>query len=548
MSVPGLLLCAGLAAATPDARRPMALVVVWDGLRADAVANAEVPHLKALANGAWQPGYRGAWSLCAKPVADARPYSFPNHASILNGVNATRHGVFFNHDTAKCRTESCPTWLSRLLDARPGLTAEYTYACGDSNWDLCRDARVRHRDFGTNDWAHADHMVARYASADAPDAAVMFLEEPDFAGHVGRAGHPGPNRGGNFYPSGSAYRAAVADCDAVLGRVLAAIAARPSFAREDWLIAVTSDHGGYGNAHGWLESHSMTTPLVLAGRRVVNGQLRGFPRGQDLPATMLAHFGVDVRGFCLDSEVLGADEATWGAAKSVGEGLRWHFPLDEKDRVPVSRTAYGCRLFGDEHYCHYSANGPFGGWCRTIAGSEGVPCGLALEGSVDAFPCRRPSFTLSVWLRMAVREQPCVILGNRDFARAGSPGFVLTLGDRIDSRTSRGVTLRFGTPRGEDRAVGTMDVEDGIWEFYAVSFTPDGQAWLFQGRSDGLFHWVCDHAENALLASGLPLRIGNDGTGEYRWNFRGDAAELAVWTRALTAAEVETVFRKGRMR
>ena len=39
---------------------PKALVVMLDGMRADAVDNGFAPTIKRLADGQWQSGYRGA--------------------------------------------------------------------------------------------------------------------------------------------------------------------------------------------------------------------------------------------------------------------------------------------------------------------------------------------------------------------------------------------------------------------------------------------------------------------------------------------------------
>ena len=56
-----------VAAALPSfadgTRRPMALMVMFDGLRADAIESGEMPNLTALRNGTWQTGYNAAWTV-----------------------------------------------------------------------------------------------------------------------------------------------------------------------------------------------------------------------------------------------------------------------------------------------------------------------------------------------------------------------------------------------------------------------------------------------------------------------------------------------------
>jgi len=258
----------------------MALVVMWDGARADVVENVELPNLRSLMGGRWQKGYQGAWSLCACPIPDARPYSFSNHASILTGVTAAKHGVFFNHRADRCRTKEWPTWLSRVLEANQGAVVEYVYGCGPYNAALSADPRVVQKNIPSDD-AKGEHVAARLSSADAPQAMAVMMSGPDGGGH--RTG---------FYPYGEEYVSALKTNDHALGRMLKAIATRPSFAEEDWLAMVTSDHGGNARTHGLEDAHNRTIPLVIAGRHVVSGQLAGFPSNVDVPVAALAHFGI----------------------------------------------------------------------------------------------------------------------------------------------------------------------------------------------------------------------------------------------------------------
>jgi hypothetical protein len=518
-------------------KRPMALIIMWDGFRADGIENADLPNLRKLAFGEWQSGYNGAWSFAGKPLSDARPYSFANHASILNGVTASKHGVWFNHTSHECRVKEWPTVFTRILDARPKAKAAFLYACGHYDWDLCQDERVVHETFGTNVQAECDRLAAMYASPDAPDVAALFLEYPDAQGHAK-----------GYYPMSPQYRGAIVTNDCVMGKVLSAIAARPTFKDEDWLIMFTADHGGYHQMHGWWDAHSQTIPVIVAGRRVVNGPMAGFPRNYDLSTTTLAHFGISAEGLHLDGRVIGGDPSPWGPAARIGESLAWYFPMKEKVKRLVNAVPGGGGVdpVGDEEYFNPNRpSGLFKGHCLYVGGDEDVSCAASLVGSEAMFMCLRPAFTISFWARMYHQAGDPVVMGNKTLAREGSPGFALVQA-RHTERTGHGVCLVFGTPEGKDVLVGTYDVEWNEWSFYAVVFTPDGQAWLYQGRKDGSFHWVCARAERALLASGLPLHIGQDGTGCWKWNYKGHMDDMAVWRRPLSIKEVRAVFDAGR--
>lgn len=526
-------LCAFAQAA--DARRPMALVIMWDGMRADAVVNADVPNVRKLAFGTWQPGYKGAWSFCGKPIEDARPYSFSNHASIMNGVTRQKHGVSFNYNADVCRTDKWPCWLSRLMDAQPDKKTAFVYPSG-KNWAACRDERVLHAQFGDDDAAKADWLAKLYSTDGAPDAAVLFTEQPDGTGHTK-----------GYYPTSREYRDILKYNDDLLGKVLEAIVARPTFGDEDWLILLTADHGGYHFMHGHEDMHSRTTPIILAGRHVIGGQMAGFPRGQDVSATMLAHFGVSTEGMGLDSVVIGQEAASWGAADKLDEGLAWYFPMLAKSKCVVNAVKGGtaATLFGDEEYFNANrGNGKFATPCLWIGGDEDVPCGARLEASADMFAGRRPEFSLAFWAKMKKREGRQVLFGNKDFAREGSAGFVVTSGLHTE-RAANGMCLVFGTQDGKDAVVGTYDIEYDRWGFYAVVFTREGQAWFCQGRTDGSFHWICGRAERAVLGSGSQLCIGNDGTERYKWSYMDYLDDIAVWKRPLALEELRAIFTAG---
>jgi hypothetical protein len=528
---------ASMAALADSARRPMALIIMWDGFRADGIVNADLPNVRKLAFGEWQSGYAGAWSFAGKPLPDARAYSFANHASILNGVTATKHGVWFNHTSHKCRVKEWPSFFTRILDAKPKTKAAFLYACGHYDWDLCQDDRVYNKTYGLAVQKECDDLAALYSSPDAPDVAALFMEFPDAQGHAK-----------GYYPMSAEYRGAIVTNDCAIGKVLSAIAARPTFKDEDWLVMLTTDHGGYHRMHGWRDTHSHTIPVILAGRRVVNGPMAGFPCNYDLSVTVLEHFGVSTEGLHLDGRVVGKEPSPWGPAARIDESLAWYFPLKEKGKYLVNAVPGGAGIdpAGDEEYFNPNRpSGLFGGHCLYVGGDEDVVCAESLSGSEGMFMALRPSFTISFWARMTRLEGDPVVMGNKTLARSGSPGFAVVQG-RHTERTSNGVCLVYGTPEGGDVLVGTMDIEVNEWSFYAVVFTPDGQAWFYQGRKDGSFHWICGDARRALLASGLPLFIGQDGTGTWKWNYKGYLDDIAVWRRPLAISELRAVFAAGR--
>ena len=518
-------------------KRPMVLQIMWDGMRADCLENCHLPNLRRLAEGRWMKGYNGAWSYCSRPIEDARPYSFANHASHLNGVTAAKHGVYYNHETVNCRAKEWPAWPTRLLDAQPQKKVVFYFTSGVA-YHLCPDKRVEMKNMRHDEVGKASDLSARYSGDQAPDAAILFIDDPDVQGHAN-----------GFFPVSANYRKAVEANDVQLGKILDAISSRKTFDDEDWLILMAADHGGYKNMHGWLDDHSRTAPMVIAGRRVINGQMYGFPRGVDLPPTALAHFGIDTSKMNLDGCVVGTRSATWGAASKLSDALTWYYPVAAKTKelVNFAPNGPGSDVIGDKEYFNPLCTGDaiFKTPYLLVAGAEDVLCAASLHDSAEHFIAPRPAFTISFWARLRNFEGNPVIFGNKDLSREGTPGFVLCQGGRTE-RAPKGVAVVYGTPYGRDVTVGTFDIEFGKWTYYALVGTSEGHLWLCQGRSDGMFHWICAKADNALLGSGLPLHIGQDGRGGWKWNFGDSLDDIAIWKRSLTIQEIKQIYLAGR--
>ena len=211
--------------------RKKVLIVMLDGLRADAVENFQLPTLLKLRNGTWKPGYKGAWTDSARTILDTVAHSAPNHAAIATGVTAAKHKVLRNGDTPKGNWKEWPSWLHRLVKAQPDKKVFFVFAWGESG--KIDPTPLVPRGFGS-DWVNAVNIPAKLITEKTcPDALMYYINSPDGGGH-----------GSGFYPYGNYYAPAAFLADKYLGQALEAIARRKEFADEDWLILVTADHGG----------------------------------------------------------------------------------------------------------------------------------------------------------------------------------------------------------------------------------------------------------------------------------------------------------------
>ncbi|MCC6491462.1 MAG: alkaline phosphatase family protein [Pirellulales bacterium] len=262
-----------------------ALLIGIDGCRFDAVRAADAPNIDRLIDeGALaQPirifpaRYRGADTI-----------SGPGWSNILCGVWADKHGVLDNKFAAP-NYEEYPHFFRRLKQARPAaFTASF------SDWDaiaqkILRDADVE-LDASGKDQAYevGDQQIA--------DAASKLLGEGDptatmvYFGQVDETGHQD-----GFHPSVASYVAAIERVDAHIGQLLDAIQSRASRNEEDWLILVTTDHGGSGTGHGGGHDNPEVACswLVVSGDSAQRGRISGEHGQVDAVPTIFAHLGVE---------------------------------------------------------------------------------------------------------------------------------------------------------------------------------------------------------------------------------------------------------------
>jgi hypothetical protein len=279
-----------------DTRARKLLVIGVDGVRHDKLAQLSIPAMRALA----ARGVMSKTMIFAAPMAGT--VSGPSWSSIATGVWPDKHRVFGN-DFRDHNLAAYPDFLTRLEQARPALR---TYAISDWRpltetpgpvFTPAIDLRLTRDGYQEESWAIADDKI----TADAvdqlqrhhPDAAFVYLGNVDVVAHDG--------------DTDLRYRAAVEKVDQQIGAMVAALEARPTYADENWLVMVTTDHGHVdGGGHGgssWQERQSF---IIAAGGDIAPGALAFEPRTVDIAPTVLAHFGVAVDpAWGLDGVALG---------------------------------------------------------------------------------------------------------------------------------------------------------------------------------------------------------------------------------------------------
>ncbi|WP_419948938.1 alkaline phosphatase family protein [Candidatus Palauibacter sp.] len=261
--------------------RPRVLVIGIDGVRPDVLAEVPTPVMDSLAAAGW---YTAATRTTTPSV------SGPSWSSMLNGVWPEKHGVTGNTFEGR-RYGEYPDFLTLLERWRPDLG---TFAAidwlplavledGGALLSAAIDTLFTVDGYELG-WAEADGVVAeraaRHLAAADPDAAFVYLGNPDETSH-------------RHASIGAEYRDAIALSDRHVGQVLEALRARPTYAEENWLVLISTDHGRREDGgHGGASPEEMTTFILAAGPATRSWPVAGPNFIVDVAATALQHLGM----------------------------------------------------------------------------------------------------------------------------------------------------------------------------------------------------------------------------------------------------------------
>lgn len=226
-----------------------AIIIGYDGCRADVLkemqdGNSAIDTL--LDDGASiNLAYCGGVNYPAENTQDTS--TAPGWCSILTGVWADKHGVTANGITKSLEHKTLLTTLveDEIIDSSTFITKwkghfdrknatyndEKAY-CEENNinvaFNRCKD-----------DVASHEYTLNEVKKTDCADFIFVIYEPTDSTGH-----------GYGFTINNPRYKEAFKTADQYGLETIDAIKARATYDTEDWLIIITSDHGGIGTDHG----------------------------------------------------------------------------------------------------------------------------------------------------------------------------------------------------------------------------------------------------------------------------------------------------------
>ena len=184
----------------------------------------------------------------------------PGWCSIMTGVWADTHGIYENGVTKDLETKTLMTsfvedgiidnaafitiWSGHFQNENSTYKAEKDYCEEngiDVDFELCK----------TDSDSHLQAMN-EITGEDCADFLFVIYECTDSAGH-----------GSGFSYNNPEYKSAFLKEDAYAYDVIKAIESRETYGTEDWLIIITSDHGGFGTGHGGASVQERMTFVVM---------------------------------------------------------------------------------------------------------------------------------------------------------------------------------------------------------------------------------------------------------------------------------------------
>ena len=250
------------------------LFIGIDGCRPDALTQAQTPNIDGLIN----DGIYINNALCS--INGQPTVSGPGWSTMITGVWYDKHGVSDNSFTGSNFDEYPPFNILLEESGQEYHTASFIMwtPIHTQIFGSTMDYNELHSTYdGSVAQGAADYMST-------PNVDVIFLDFDD----VDIAGHSY-----GFSPEVDQYIDAIENVDGYIGWVIDSMENRPTFQNEDWLIMITSDHGGIGYGHGGQTIEERQIPIIMSGTLVSEETIPEQSYLTNLVSTVLNYFGIE---------------------------------------------------------------------------------------------------------------------------------------------------------------------------------------------------------------------------------------------------------------
>ena len=500
-----------------------ALVIGISGCLSNAVQAAAAPCLQGLAASGtvtWTSFAGGIPGTVTQPTL-----SGPGWTSVLTGMWSNKHHVV-DDAFAGYVAASSPLFFARVKSLMPSA-----YLSSIVEWTALDTALITAA--GTNCDFHqtaTDGLTTNLAAKAvahlaATNPTVLFLafDAVEIAG-----------KASGFSTTNAAYLAALAQVDAGIQQVLNAVRARPSYASEQWLIMVTSDHGGSNTTCGGQSPQERTTFTIVNGPGITPGRTLTPGSGQTcIPPTVMTWLGLSINpAWGFDSPLFGLP-----LTNNLAVYLNFDNTLAASGGTTNSAAPYG------PNAPHYT-NGMVGfaaAFTNTESVSTAAPVNdwAAAFGYLDALYVN--DFTIAMWT-FSANAGGGAFAGNKDWTNGGYIGWVV-------SSFSRNVNWCATSGNRQDVIIPSFS--DNRWHHVAVSFLRSANrvTTYFDGVAFSTLSVDSNSGHDGLgsLGAGYYTLVGASGPMSPTFAVSGKLDEFGIWTRALDAGEVAGLCQHGQL-
>ena len=263
------------------------LLIGIDGCRSDALTLANTPNIDQLIdNGIFIPN-----ASCS--INNQRTRSGPGWSTMLTGVWFEKHGVTSNSFKGS-QIDRYPPFNVLMKRKNKNFKMASFIMWKPIEKHIIKGTGEYYKFFSRyNDELAID--VSKYIVQSKEDAIFIDFDHVDRAGHIF-----------GFNPKGKRYVNAIEKVDRYVGLIIESLQKRNGYQNEEWLIIITSDHGGIKRNHGGQSIHEKTIPIILSGSSFKGKKITRKAYLADIVPTIFYHYEVEIdSSWSLDGFPLG---------------------------------------------------------------------------------------------------------------------------------------------------------------------------------------------------------------------------------------------------
>lgn len=240
-------------------KTPKALIIGFDGARADSMNYLVEGNNTSLCGSNFVNEYSAINKLRnegglylsyagGEPGQSQETSTAQGWASILTGEWGDKNGVLKHVVLSK----DCPTVLRELAEKGKksvfyGIWPDHFTITYKGEMEIAEKENIPLRFIQLKNDKELEEKMLKEVKKDS-DIIFGIFESPDLNGH-----------GYGFGSAEYRYVLAISNLDRVSYKIIKALEDRPTYNEEDWLIIITSDHGGHKKGHGTQLDEDRTT-------------------------------------------------------------------------------------------------------------------------------------------------------------------------------------------------------------------------------------------------------------------------------------------------